>query len=287
MSDKIYDMITQSIIDQLEKGYVPWQRPWKGGLPMNLISKKPYRGINTFLLGSTGFTSPFWLTFKQASEKGGKIKKGSTGYPIVFWNYVNKKTKDIDDDAEIKKKIPFLRYYTVFNLDQCEGIEPPEGFEDREFTKIEAPETIVENMPQRPVIHHGKPRAYYSPTNDLINMPRPETFMGDEEYYSTLFHELVHSTGHKTRLNRHEKIADHMFGSKDYSKEELVAEMGSAFLCGVSEIVPTVIDNQAAYISSWLKKFQSDKKILIQAAAQAQKAADFILNIKHEEVENG
>jgi antirestriction protein ArdC len=287
MSDKIYEMITTRIIELLEKGDIPWKRPWRSGFPMNLISKKPYRGINTFILGATGFSSPYWLTFKQASEKRGQIKKGSTGFPIVFWNWMNKKSKDEGEDAEKIKKVPFLRYYTVFNLDQCEGILPPEECEDREITKLEAPEFIVENMPQRPTIHHGESRAYYRPSTDSINMPRQETFIGDEEYYSTLFHELIHSTGHKNRLNRHEKITNHMFGSQDYSKEELVAEMGSAFLCGVSDIEPSVIENQTAYINGWLKKLQSDKKLLIQAAAQAQKAADFILNNNYEEVENG
>ncbi len=290
MSEKIYEMITQKIIEALENGTIPWKKPWVGGEHVNLISKKSYRGINVFILGSAGFISPYWLTFKQATEKGGRIKKGSKGCPIIFWNWdrSDKKKGDQDevDSDKPTKKAPLLRYYTVFNLDQCEGITPPKGFEEREFTnKIVEAENIIENMPHCPKILHLEPYAYYSPAKDFVNMPRPEAFFSDEEYYSTLFHELVHSTGHKSRLNRRENIRNHMFGSRDYSKEELVAEMGAAFLCGITGIEPSLIENQAAYIESWLESIRGDKKMLIHAAANAQKAADFILNkeVAHDE----
>ena len=277
--DKIYEMITDKIIEQLEKGTVPWRLPWNGyikGFPQNFTSKKEYRGINIFLLKLAMRSTPYWVTFKQAADLKGRVKKGEKGFPVVFWKWLESTDKETGE----KKQVPLLRYYTVFNLDQCEGIELPEidQPETREFSPIEKAEKIIADMPNRPIINHNEARAYYRPSADMVNMPKKELFLTDAEYYSTMFHELAHSTGHISRLNRESELKNHMFGSADYSKEELIAEMGAAFLCAESSIENETIENSAAYIAGWLRKFKDDKKILIQAAGKAQKAADYILN---------
>jgi antirestriction protein ArdC len=269
---KIYEMINDRIID-------PWRKPWISGEPVNFITRKPYRGINPFILISSGFSCPYWVSFKQAKGKDGRIKKGEKGFPVVFWKWIE--IRDPESESG-KKRVPFLRYYTVFNLEQTEGIEIPKP-QTRDFHPIEKAEKVIQEMPHAPVIEHNEPRAYYQPSDDVVNLPKANLFDSDEEYYSTLFHELTHSTGHSSRLDRDEILKISPFGSHDYSKEELVAEMGSAFLCGHCGIEPAVIENQAAYIQNWLKKLQSNKKWLVYSAARAQKAIDFILGIKHEE----
>jgi antirestriction protein ArdC len=176
-----------------------------------------------------------------------------------------------------------LRYYTVFNLEQTTGIETPMELHKQTFQPIERCEALVTSMPQRPTLHHGEPRAYYRPSVDAINMPRPELFDSPEEYYSTLFHELTHSTGHARRLNRPTLTDLCPFGSTNYSKEELVAEMGAAFLCGICGIENRTVDNSAAYIASWLRVLKHDKQMVILAAAQAQRAADFIQGVTYQD----
>jgi len=275
---KIYEMINNRIIGLLEKDEIPWKKPWISGDPVNFISGKPYRGINPFILISSGFSCPYWVSFKQAKGKGGRVKKGEKGFPVVFWKWIE--VQDPESESG-KKRVPFLKYYTVFNLEQTEGIDIPES-QTRDFNPITKAEKVIHEMPNAPVIEHIEHRAYYRPSEDVVNMPKANLFQSDEEYYSTLFHELTHSTGHKSRLNRDEISNISLFGSHDYSKEELVAEMGSAFLCGHCGIEPAVIENQAAYIQNWLKKLQSNKKWLVYAAAKAQKAADFILGVEHE-----
>lgn len=279
----IYEIINERIFVLLEKGEIPWQKPWISGEPVNFITKRRYRGINPFILISSGYSCPYWVSFKQAKGKGGGIKKGEKGFPVVFWKWIE---LDGQDTKSGKKNVPFLRYYTVFNLEQTEGIEIP-AVEQRKFQPIAEAESIIHQMPRAPVIEHKQPQAYYLPADDLVNMPISNLFRSDEEYYSTLFHELTHSTGHVSRLNRAELSKINMLKSHDYSKEELVAEMGSAFLCGRCGIAPKVIENQAAYIQGWLKRLQNNKKWLIYAAAKAQKAAHFILGIDHSGHEKG
>lgn len=275
---KIYEMINNRITRLLEKGEIPWRKPWVSGEPVNFITKKPYRGINPFILISSGFSCPYWVSFKQVKGRGGRIKKGEKGFPIVFWKWIEIEEPSSDLG---NKRVPFLRYYTVFNLEQTEGIEIPKP-QTRDFHPITKAEKLIHNMPNAPTIEQSEPRAYYRPSDDVVNMPKANLFQSDEEYYSTLFHELTHSTGHKSRLDRDEISKVNLFGSHDYSKEELVAEIGSAFLCGHCGIEPSVIENQAAYIQNWLKKLHSNKKWLVYAAAKAQKAADFILGVEHE-----
>ena len=277
--EKIYEMITNKIIEALEKGTVPWRMPWNGyikGSPQNFINKNKYRGINTFLLKLAMRSTPYWITYKQAKQLKGNVKKGEKGYPVIFWKWFEIDDKETDE----KKQVPLLRYYTVFNLDQCEGIKLPDAEkpETREFNPIDQAEAIISGMPNKPTIIHNEARAYYRPSADIVNMPERELFHSDSEYYSTLFHELTHSTGHETRLNRENGIKNHMFGAADYSKEELIAEMGAAFLCADAAIEHETIENSAAYIDGWLTRLKNDKKILIQAAGKAQKATDYILN---------
>ena len=279
MGATVYDIITEKIVTQLEEGTVPWHRPWSGGEPpKNLISKKPYRGINIFLLAAAGYASPYWLTFNQVKGLDGSIKKGSKSTMVIFWKK-NSYKKVNDQGEEETKQSMILRYYRVFNTEQTTGIKEgkiPE-MQVRDFEPIEECERIFENMPSQPNLTFDEQQAYFRPSTDTVNMPKPETFSSEEEYYSTLFHEITHATGHDTRLGRHKADkCTHNFGSKDYSKEELIAEMGAAFLCGHCGI-DTTIDNSAAYIKGWLSKLRNDTKVVIMAAGKAQKASDYIL----------
>ena len=290
MKNKVYQIITDRIIGLLEQGTVPWQKPWSGNdqMPINLSSKKQYRGINVFLLAAMGYESPYWLTFLQAKKLGGTITKGEKACPVVFWKWLDPKDKQDGKGLEHDRRIPMLRYYSVFNVAQCEGIDdkvPLLELPEHDFNPIEDAEQIVSNMPNKPELTHKQARAFYRPSQDLVNMPRPQLFESDEEYYSTLFHELVHSTGHASRLNRFEKDQAVAFGSHTYSKEELVAEMGSAFLCNTCGIAERTLINSAAYIAGWLKRLKDDTTFVVRAAAQAQKAVDYIHNNTEQESE--
>ena len=269
-----YERITERIVSLLEQGTVPWNKPWKvnTGLPRNLISKKPYRGINVFLLMAMSYESPNWLTFRQAIQLGGNVKKGEKSCPVVFW----KRMKNEDTESDEPKKAPLLRLYHVFNVAQCEGLKETSAVENGSFASTK-PAEIVAKMPQPPVVKHGMAQAFYSPTDDCVGMPERERFDGETSYFATLFHELIHATGHEKRLKRASIAERNGFGSDPYCKEELIAELGSAFLCGYADIVDRTIDNSAAYLEGWLKQFQNDRTLIVYAAAQAQKAADFIL----------
>lgn len=283
MSEAVYAIITDRILSLLEKGTVPWHKPWRAGYqaPSNLISGKAYRGINTFILNAASYGSPYWLSFKQAQGLGGNVRKGERACPVVFWKWLEK----ADPKTGEPERIPFLRYYSVFNIAQCENIPadkiPASDTPTHTHSPVEAAERIVGAMPKAPEIRHGQGRAFYSPRLDFVGMPDLSAFPAREEYYSTLFHELAHSTGHKERLNRKGVNGSDgdlaQFGSDRYAKEELVAEMGAAFLCGECAIVERTLDNSAAYVAGWLARLKGDAKLVVQAAAQAQKAADFIL----------
>jgi antirestriction protein ArdC len=275
----VYDIITERIIVLLEQGTIPWHKPWnvKRGFPRNLVSKKPYRGVNVFLLHAMHYESPFWLTFNQAKQLGAHIRKGEKACPVVFWKQLEVEDKDTHEI----EKIPMLRFYHVWNIAQVEGLnELPDPIHTAAITK---PAEIVANMPQRPEIKSGFAKAFYSPGEDFVGMPNRERFTSEDEFYSVLFHELTHSTGHESRLNRPGITEASGFSSDEYSREELIAEMGSAFLCGQAGIVERTLNNSAAYLQNWLEALKNDRKLIVQAAAQAQKAADFILGTKFEE----
>ena len=280
----VYQIITDRIVEIMEKGVTPWRKPWNGGIdggPRNLVSKKHYQGINAFLLSCIPHTTPYWLTFKQAKEMGGNVRKGVEGTPVIFWKIYEKEDATAEDG---KKRLPVLRYYTVFNADQCEGIKAPDEDlpEWPEHERIEQAEAIQLAMPNRPKVIYGGSRAFYQPAFDTVTVPELKRFEKPEEFYSTLFHELAHSTGHESRLNREGISGFHFFGDNAYSKEELVAEMTAAFLCGHCGIENATIENSAAYLQGWIKALKGDKKLAITAAAHAQKAANYILNIKSE-----
>ena len=291
-----YEVITQRIIDLLSAGTVPWQKPWKsnGGFPKNLVSGKHYRGMNAFLLHAMNYENPNWITFKQALELGGNVRKGEKATPIIFW----KKWEKADKATGEKTTIPMMRFYYVFNVAQCDGLESLFGDSITGETTPETPaetsgdyskaESLVMNYKGGPVVKHGMSRAYYSPGGDYVGMPDNNKFTSIGHYYATLFHELTHSTGHVSRLARKMMVdCEFAFGDANYSREELVAEMGSAFLCGMSGISETgnIMENSAAYIAGWLKALKNDKKLVIQAAGLAQKAVDHICGTGFEETE--
>jgi len=275
---KVYDIINQRIIELLEQGTVPWHKPWnaQANYPKNLISKKEYRGINIFILASGPYSSPYWMTFNQIKNKGGHVLKGEKSMPVIFWKWLDKRTAEGEETAS--GKIPMLRHYNVFNLEQVEGVTAPEPEESsNDHQPLTLPAQIFKTMPLRPELKFGGNRAYYSPTLDYIQLPHLSSFETQEEYYNTLFHELSHATGHASRLARKSILEPSYFGSHEYSKEELVAEMGAAFLSGYCCTEHRTLENSAAYIQGWLKALKNDKTLLIHAAAQAQKAADYIL----------
>lgn len=222
----VYDVITARIMELLDKGVVPWRKPWRGGRagkPKNLASGKDYRGVNTFLLHcasmSAGYDAPYWLTFKQAKERGGSVRKGEHGMPVIFWNWIEKE-KTLATGEKVKEEIPFLRYYTVFNVEQCDGIEYPTQATDGatlNFQPIAECESVVNGFTDKPDIeHNGHGRAFYRPATDTVHLPEKTRFDSEQAYYATLFHELAHSTGHETRLNRRPSSEDRQFGSADY-----------------------------------------------------------------------
>lgn len=276
----IYQEITNRIIAELENGQIPWHCPWRPPewRHRNMISGKPYRGINAVLLGCSTFDSPFWLTPRQIAKLKGEIKPEEQSTFVVFWKF-------FEDERNPARTIPMLREYRIYNLEQTYGIPakyipklPPRQM--LEFQPIENAEEILAGYFNGPPVIHGGDCASYSPAFDRIQMPSRTNFESEEEYYSTLFHEEIHSTGHKSRLKRFES-GSASFGSETYSKEELIAEMGAAFLCAYSGIENTTIKNSGAYVRSWLERLKSDKKLVVQAAQKAQKAADYILKPVH------
>lgn len=281
----VYERVTQRIVEALEQGTIPWRRTWSraGGLPRNLVSGREYRGVNLLLLALSGYEQPLFLTFKQAQDWGGHVRKGEHGIPIVFWNWWDRE----DASTGETERIPFLKSFTVFNVEQCEldsRLIPILAAQHvRDFQPIGACERVLADMPQRPAIHEGEGGAFYRPSTDSVHLPARSRFESDEAFYAVAFHELAHATGHASRLNR-EGITDVApFGTPIYSREELVAELCSAFVCGHTGIdSPAVEANAAAYLDGWLKVLRSDSKLVISAAAQAQRAADFILNVKHD-----
>ena len=282
----VYAIVTEKIINLLESGVVPWRRPWTSpGLPRNLVSKKPYKGINYFLLSASKYVSPFWLTYRQATELGGHVRKGEESTIVVFWKIENLKqsTEDLgseESDEENRRRF-LLRYYRVFNLEQCElpqaVLDKLPNIETHEHDPIEAAERIIAEMPNPPEIQYAGSKAFYSSVTDRITLPPRELFISAEEQMATTYHEISHATGHPKRLNRKSITEAAPFGSPIYATEELVAEMSAAYLCAEAGISPAVIENQAAYVAGWLKKLRDDRKLVVHAAAQAQKAADYIL----------
>ena len=282
-----YEIVTERIINLLEHGVIPWRRPWAStGLPRNLVSKKPYRGVNAFLLGATKYVSPYWLTLKQANQLGGSVRKGEHGELVIFWKVegvdeAEHDTANIEGNETARRRL-LLKFYRVWNLEQCAlpqaVLDKLPTIETHQHDPIEAAEKIIAGMPNRPAIRYEGSKAYYNSVTDQITLPPRELFTTPEEFYATLDHECLHASGHQSRLNRESITEAAPFGSPVYCREELIAEMGAAFLCAEAGISPVVLENQAAYVQGWLGKVRGDARLVIIAAAHAQKAADYILN---------
>lgn len=275
----VYKIVTERILDALDRGVVPWRKPWtSSGAQRSLASRKPYRGINQILLTleahARGYESPFWVTFNQAKNLGGQVRKGERSTLVTFWRQIEI-TETTDTGEKRKKKIPLLRYYRLFNADQCDGIKTPKLERGGErIDPVEAADAILAGY-DGPTVSHGGNRAYYRPATDSIRLPARGSFKTKTGYYAVSFHEHAHSTGHESRLNRD---LNNGFGTDPYAKEELVAEMTAAFLLGEAGILDEPeIENAAAYIDGWRSKLSRDPKLIVSAAAAAQRAADLIL----------
>lgn len=278
MKNNVYQIVTDRIIEQLEQGVIPWHKPWTGvrNKAFNRVSRKPYSLLNQMLLKHDGE----YASFKQWTDLGGKIRKGEKAEIIVFWKMLEVEEENKDGELE-KKVIPYLRYISVFHISQVDGVKPLET-PFHEVEPIADADKIIIDYITREAINFNEQasnEAYYSPNRDTVVVPMKEQYQHINEYYSTTFHELIHSTGHKKRLNRLETSTVASFGSETYSKEELVAEIGSATLLNILEIeTQRTFTNSVAYIQNWLIVLRNDNRFIISASSQAKKAIDYILN---------
>jgi len=265
----VFGVISEKITGQLMQGNVPWQKPWSQQ-PTNLITKKPYRGINVILLGMEEYEHNFFLSFDQVHGIGGKVKKGSKGHPVMYWRKAN--------DGTDGQKNGSYDYYTVFNIAQCENI--PESYLSvvSETPAHPSPEYIIASMPNCPKIQHKELRAYYEVVDDIVHMPKKGNIKKTTEYYAMLFRQLVHSTGHDSRLGRAGLVEMHeLSNDATFSKEDLVADIGVCFLMSITGL-PIKFQNGPGYVPGWLGKFKGNKRLISIAAGEAQKAVDYILN---------
>jgi antirestriction protein ArdC len=291
ISRDLYQEVTNKIIALIEQGVAPWRRTWSTyGLARNYATGHIYTGINLILMNNTVHPIPYFLTFNQVKEQGGRIKKDAKAEKVIYFDVYYKDGNDqtlTKEEAIQRRKngeeiqiLKFIKYYNVFCIDDIEGIEfeIPE-MELKPNEKIARCESIIENMPKRPELRQiDANRAYYLPAQDFINLPDIKRFEGSEQYYATYFHELIHSTGHSSRLARAEVMDFTGFGTKPYSKEELVAEVGASFLCSSVQIdYDGIVENSASYLAGWLKVLKEDSKFIFKVASEAQKASDYIL----------
>ena len=295
MKKDLYQTVTDTIIKDLEFGVRPWLQPWivggEGGqlnLPLRATGEA-YRGINVLMLWASasenGFSSPTWMSFKQAQDMGAHVRKGEKGTMVVYAGTLTRTELNEQTGEEDERGIPFLKSYSVFNADQIEGL--PERF-IRSPVNILDPSQRIEQAERYVAatgaeVRNGGSMAFYQMDRDMVQMPNFETFREPEGYYGTLLHELTHWTRHKSRLDR--SFGRERWGDEGYAAEELVAELGAAFLCADLQITPTVRKDHAAYIGNWLKVLKNDKRAIFTAASYAQKAADFLNGLqKREEV---
>ncbi len=287
-SPDMYEVVTNRIIERLEQGELVWRKTWSSyGLARNYVSGKVYRGINMLWMNFfSPHTVPYYLTFKQAHDLGGHVKKGAKAEQVIYFNVVFKDANDqtisheaaaaMGDEAKVLK---FMKYYNVFNVEDIEGVEfKIDDLRLLPNERIARCEEALSRHPSPPPLVHDEGRAFYDLAGDFINIPVIEQFESAEAYYATLFHESVHATGHPNRLNREGVAQFDRFGSERYSLEELVAELGASFLCRLTGVDREAVqDNSAAYVQHWLKKLKDDKQFIFKAAAEAQKAVDFIV----------
>lgn len=275
----IYETVTARILAQLAAGQVPWRKTWHLGLPKSLSTGREYRGINILVLGSTAYTSAYWLTFREAQRQGGHVRKGERATPVIYWKWRTPaelaRRAEQTGMADVAPCVPFVS--AVFNLEQVEGVtRPADDLQPRPEDRLQVAEQMLDVMPDKPeIVHTLTAQPAYSPRLDRITLPHLSQFESADEYYATLFHELTHSTGARHRLNRFAEAAGDRV--EQYSFEELVAEFGAAFLCGFAGIEnPGTAALQASYIEGWARVFRQDNRMLVRAASAAQRAADYI-----------
>jgi len=270
----VYQIVTERILGCMDRGVVPWRKGWHARSPRNMVSGREYRGVNVLLLQAAPYQSEWWLTFKQARDLGGTVRRGEHGCPVVYF-----KSHDDENAAEREqdRRRFVARYFTVFSVEQCEGICAPPSVAPAPFDPIAACEQIVSGYRNPPTIYHGGNVACYVPSRDAIHIPSHAAFAAPTEYYSTLFHEIVHSSGAAHRLARKGVVDGARFASHTYSAEELVAEIGAAFLCAEGGIAPATLENSAAYVDHWSRALRSNPRWLVEASGQAAKSADFVL----------
>lgn len=273
MSEKIYAMVTERLLALLDKGVVPWQKPWQSSPPRNVVTGRAYRGSNTMLLACAGYADPRWGSFKQWLDRNSPVKKGEKGWPVTWYGMVESKTQ-IDKNGK-PKKFPLLRYAVVFNAEQTTA--EPEA--TTALVEQEDAKAVVDAyLAKGPRLEVGGDRACYMPSSDVIRMPHRAAFASVEHYYATFYHELAHSTGHASRLDRSGVMDPIVYGSHTYAEEELVAECAASMLCAMTGILrPDVEANSASYLASWRKRISDDVRIFLRAASAAQKAADCVL----------
>lgn len=295
----VYQVITDKIVEMLDAGTAPWHKPWNSetGMPLSMSTGRAYRGVNVFLLAMEsaikGYTSPHWGTYNQIKARCGVDKldrweglAGQKATMVVLWKPIIK----VDEETGKRAAFFLLRTFNVFNADQVAapwrdklGLTEPTNWDNDNGAIDECEAAVREYLATGPRLSIGGDRAAYSPSLDTVLMPERDSFDGSEQYYGALFHELTHSTGHESRLARKELMENHAFGDAAYSREELVAEMGAAFLSGMTGIDAATLPNSAAYLQNWLSALRGDKKLVVIAAAQAQKAAELILGVTYEE----
>ena len=280
---EIEQRITDMVTAQLRDGKAPWRKPWNGAgyLPTSLQTGKPYRGVNSFMLALLGaeYERSLWVTFKQAKHLGGHVRKGAKGYPVVFYSMITKRNAEGEET-----RVPLLRLSTVFNVEQCEGLEIPAKFLTRTepVAVLDGLQALLDKYTSKPEIYHrAGDQAFYRPSDDTITVPMREQYETAEGYAYTLAHELTHSTSHESRLNRKAESGFAPFGSPSYAEEELVADIGAQMVLstlGVSIDMP----NSASYLAGWLEALQNDTSMIIKASSKAQRAADYMLGVKFE-----
>jgi len=294
MSDRkdVYSRVTDRIISDLEKGVRSWMKPWNAGHTAGKITRPlrhngtPYQGINILMLWGEaldkGYSAPIWMTYNQAQELGAHVRKGQQGSLVVYANKITR-TEMGEGGEEIEKQIPFMKGYSVFNVEQIDGLpahyygkpENPLPLADR----LDSAEKFIAKTGA--IIRHGGDKAFYAPARDMVQMPPFESFKDKESYYATILHELTHWTSHKTRLDR--SFNAKRFGDNGYAREELVAELGAAFLSADLGTTPEIREDHAAYLAHWLKALKEDSRAIFSAAAHAQRAADFLQGLQGKE----
>ena len=285
----VYTRVTERIIADLEQGVRTWLKPWHSEHAAGRITRPlrhngtPYRGMNILLLWgeavAKGYAAPIWMTYKQAQELGANVRKGEHGSLVVYANSISK-TETNDKGEDVEREIPFMKGYTVFNVEQVDGLpahyyaQPVNPLPLSE--RIEAADAFMKATGA--AIHHGGNSAFYAPARDVVQLPPFEAFKDKESYYATALHELTHWTKHKDRLER--DFSAKRFGDTGYAREELVAELGAAFLCADLGITPDIRDDHAAYLGHWLNVLKEDKRAIFSAAAHAQRAADYLKGLQ-------